>query len=454
MTPLRILEEIRRNQWAILLPSLRAMLAVLEGEEIKADEYRYFHSVDAEQKEFMRASSLFGRAVNNTEYTSIDQNVGYLNVDGPIVPRATAFSRVSGMVSLDVLSKEFKALEENPSIDSIVHLMDTPGGAVTGTSDYVSLVRASHKKTYAFTWMAASSGYWIASANDIIVSPPTGINGSIGIILSLTDYSERDSKRGIRTIDIVSSQSPNKKPNLDDPEERVALQQMVDDTATVFVEAVAENRDVSPEDVLKKFGGGAMFVAKRAMEVGMIDLISDANTFAKNLTNKSSMSSFSPSAKADITPKATEDSMPNENEKSVPAAELKNAAEVKALTDKAAADERTRLQSIEALGTKFDGAHPAVKAAALKAINDHKFDDGATAETVSIHVVEAVSKAQINAVDATGQTRREAADIAATVDASRNDASGEQDKIAASEQRVNGLLEARKARLEKEYGLS
>lgn len=448
MTPTRILSEMRSLQWAITLPSLRAMLAVVDGEELNVEDYRFFHSVDKEDRESIRAASMFGRPVDNTSYTSIDGNVGYLDIDGPITPRATFFSRVSGMVSLDVLTKEFKKLEANPRVDTIVLLMDTPGGAVTGTSDFAALVKASSKKTVAFTWMAASAGYWIASAADVVISPPTGVNGSMGTILSITDYTEQQKKRGIRTIDIVSSQSPNKRPDPDTDEGLAVIQQMVDDTAQVFIETVADNRGMSAKDVIRKFGGGAMFVAARAKEAGMIDEISDAETLAKSLRKSSAIvPGISTSAKADITP--MEVSMPGEDKKPTTAEELKESAAVKALTDKAAADERERLRSIEALATKFDGAHPAVKAAALKAINDHKFDAGATTETVSAHIVDAVSRAQVNAVDEVGHGRREAATVAAAASNAQEATGFEQGDTEASAARVSGLCAARKARLEK-----
>ena len=445
MRPIRILEEIQRNQWAMTDESLRAMLAIVDGLEISADDYKLFHAIAEDEKLAMVDN--FGTPVTDTSYTSIRGDVGFLTINGPIIPRATWLSRVSGVASIDQLTAEFKALDSNPSIKKIVLLLDSPGGAITGISDFTALVKASTKQTYGFAWMAASAAYQIATAVDTLVTPDTGLVGSVGTILTMTDTSLQDAKKGIRHISIISNQSPNKRADPTTPEGEAVLQNIVNELADVLIESVATNRDVSAQKVLTNFGAGALVVAKHALSAGMIDAIQDVDSFVKSLSaSNTTLSGFTTSAQADNTAETT---MGKENEELLTAKELAD-SQPKAfntIVASAADKERERIQAIEALAAKFDNALPSVKAAAVEVINKEKFDPEATAASVGLLVIDAVSGAQVNAVDTFAEGRRDAAGTAASLGRVSPVATTEEEKVKASETRVSGLVKAREARM-------
>jgi hypothetical protein len=60
----------------------------------------------------------------------------------------------------------------------------------------------------------ASAAYWLASAADKVVISPTAVLGSIGVQVA---YREAAAKAGEKTYRFVSSQSPNKNPELGTP---------------------------------------------------------------------------------------------------------------------------------------------------------------------------------------------------------------------------------------------
>jgi len=213
MKYLRIIEEFQRHRWAMTRESLETVRDFLYGEhELGPSDYELFHSLSNDAR--LEMADSFGSPVADSSYTSIKGDTGFLRVFGPIIPRATMFSDMSGMVSIDRLTSEFKALEANPKIENIVALFDSPGGSVIGVSDFASTVRASNKNTFAFTWSAASAAYWIASAFGTIVAPDTGMDGSIGTVAIIVDTRKQDEKRGIEYVEIVSAQSPNKRPDV------------------------------------------------------------------------------------------------------------------------------------------------------------------------------------------------------------------------------------------------
>ncbi len=205
------------------------------------------------------------------EASTIRGSVATVNVTGPIFRYANLFTAVSGATSISSIASAFQAAVDNPQVSHIVLNVDSPGGEVAGVSELAAMIKASPKPVTAYVdGMAASGSYWIASAAKRIVAAETGQVGSIGVVATMTKYPDQS---GVKRYEFVSSQSPNKRLNLETDSGRAAIQQRIDDLAGVFVANVAANRGVSVEAVLEKFGRGDVMIAGRAKEVGMIDQI-------------------------------------------------------------------------------------------------------------------------------------------------------------------------------------
>jgi ClpP class serine protease len=196
-------------------------------------------------------------------------NVGFVDVNGPIVSRDSWLASFFGLNSVEQISADIRALESDDEITDIVLVMDTPGGTVTGLTDLSQQVAASSKRTTAYvSGVMASAGYWFGSAADTVVASDTALVGSIGVVATVTPWVEPGS------VTVVSSQSPNKNLDPTKKEGLAALQKTVDALADIFIESVAKNRNVSVEAVQANYGQGATFLAKEALERGMIDGVS------------------------------------------------------------------------------------------------------------------------------------------------------------------------------------
>lgn len=110
-----------------------------------------------------------------------------------------------------------------------------------------------------------SGAYWIASACDKILAADTAILGSIGVV-SIFEKDDED-----KTIEIVSSQSPNKRPDINTEEGKAKIQARVDELAEVFIAKVARNRGISEDDVVNNFGAGDVSVGQYAVRNGLAD---------------------------------------------------------------------------------------------------------------------------------------------------------------------------------------
>src|SRR5690606_15933700 len=121
---------------------------------------------------------------------------------------------------------------------------------------------------------------------------------------------KRDDQRGVKRWEVVSSQSPNKRPDVNTDKGRAGVQKIVDDLAEVFIRDVAKHRGVSSQTVIEKLGKGGVEVGKHAVKAGMADAVDQfENVLASaqrrtGSTTKTSASSI-PAAPAASPPKWT-----------------------------------------------------------------------------------------------------------------------------------------------------
>lgn len=209
-----------------------------------------------------------GRPLQNTRTVSVRNGVAIVPVTGPVFRYANLFTRISGATSLDVLAQDFNAALDDPLVSSIVLNIDSPGGQANGIAEFAAMVRNSSKPVTAYVdGSAASAAYWIAAAAGDVVMSKTALVGSIGAVITV------DPKSREGQLEIVSSQSPNKRPDLTTDAGRAQIQRMIDALAQVFIEDVAAYRGVSVETVLSDFGQGDVFIGAAAVERGMADRI-------------------------------------------------------------------------------------------------------------------------------------------------------------------------------------
>ncbi|HIC81915.1 MAG TPA: S49 family peptidase [Kiloniellaceae bacterium] len=230
------------------------------------------HDVDLQAVEAVRS-----RKLENTERAGIRKGVATIPITGPIFRYANLFTRVSGATSIDGTARDLRQALDNVQVRGILLSIDSPGGTVNGTNELAKMVRAAaeQKPVIAYVSNAGASGaYWIASAAGRIFLDETAQVGSIGVIATYIDDSKRERPRGVQQVTFVSSQSPNKAPDLESEEGRVILQSRVDQLAQIFIEKVAENRGVDVDTVVEDFGRGGVRVGADAVAAGMADGIS------------------------------------------------------------------------------------------------------------------------------------------------------------------------------------
>ena len=162
--------------------------------------------------------------------------------------------------------------------------VDSPGGGVTDSDRIYKLLRRFRERTdkpvlALFGDTAASGGYYVAAAADHIVARPTSITGSIGVIMSAWNIAKAAEEWGIEQIAIKSERTPYKDMlSLTRPvttDERAMLTSIVDELLDQFVDVVDEGRDELDRDGVLRAATGAIFTARQAKELKLIDEIGD-----------------------------------------------------------------------------------------------------------------------------------------------------------------------------------
>jgi protease-4 len=194
---------------------------------------------------------------------SLGKSIGLLELQGVITDAADAIE------ALDRFRKQ-------DSTVAVVLRIDSPGGAVAPSQelyDAVWRLREAKKPVFASLGnVAASGGYYVASAADKIYADPGTITGSIGAIMSVRQISELAQKVGVSEQVVKSGPFKDAGNPLRplSPEERALFQEMVDDVLSQFVMAVAKGRNMSETDV-RPLADGRIYSGAAAHRVGLVD---------------------------------------------------------------------------------------------------------------------------------------------------------------------------------------
>jgi ClpP class serine protease len=287
-----VLAAVRAQPWAIL-PDY---LAAIEAIALRALDHPALLTVaeDGHQDRLATARATVaavGTPLDGARTAMVRDGVATIPVFGPIFPRANLVTSSAGGTSLDALMRDFRVAQASPQVDSIVLVVDSPGGVVSGLGEAADSIRNAAKPVTSFvTGMAASAAYWLASQAREVVLDRTASVGSIGVVATITRQETTDAN-GRRAYEIVSSSAPNKRPDLTTEEGRAAIQAEVDAIEEQFVADVAAGRRTTPPVVRARFGRGGMVAAANAVAAGMADRISTLEATLQQLARRTAQTS-------------------------------------------------------------------------------------------------------------------------------------------------------------------
>lgn len=218
-------------------------------------------------------------AINDGELV-MDVNIVKIDVSGIILHKASFWESFYDITSYETLQGQIAAAIGHPKVNGILLDINSPGGMVAGCWDFCDwlVAQKSHKPIHAIARDSAySAAYAIASCADHITVTKSGGIGSIGVIMTLVEYSKWMEKEGIAVVEIFAGD----KKNFGTPfaplsdAAKTDFQADVNTLYGMFVAHVAAQRELDVEVVKATQAGcyraGAGVAAGLADAIGNID---------------------------------------------------------------------------------------------------------------------------------------------------------------------------------------
>ena len=212
----------------------------------------------------------------------IQGRVAIIDITGTITNYAKPGLLREGENPVSLMYEKLQAARNDSKVKAIILRINSPGGTVTASDaiyrQVMQFKQQTHKPVIAlFMDVAASGGYYVACAADRIVTYPTAITASIGVILQTVSVKPALQRWGIEPHAFTSG--PNKAAgspfeNLTDEQAQI-LQQTVDDFYARFLHTVKTSRPtIKPSDI-PWLTDARIVTGSTAVQVGLADELGD-----------------------------------------------------------------------------------------------------------------------------------------------------------------------------------
>ncbi|MFO0798979.1 MAG: S49 family peptidase [Gemmataceae bacterium] len=221
------------------------------------------------------ASPLAARKQTTTA-ANAPRSVAYAGLYGVMFSRPNFLTEIGAATCTIDLTDFVNSAAADPSVEALLLEIDSPGGSVFGTEELARAIAAAAKRKPVVGFvhhMAASAAYYAASqASELLVSP-SGMVGSVGVVMQHVDESGYLERLGLKVTTIASSElkQAGVDPGPISDAHRAHLQETVAGYHGQFVRTVARGRKTTPEQVTANYGQGGMVLAKDAVSRGMVD---------------------------------------------------------------------------------------------------------------------------------------------------------------------------------------
>ncbi|HEV2079574.1 MAG TPA: signal peptide peptidase SppA [Allosphingosinicella sp.] len=198
--------------------------------------------------------------------------IGVLTVAGTIVDGKAGPGTAGG----DTIAKALKRGLDEHNLKALVVRVDSPGGSALASERIRQAILEAKAQglpvVISMGSVAASGGYWIATAGDRILAEPSTITGSIGVFGILPSFEGSLQKLGIGA-DGVKTTPLSGEPDLLEgisPEASRMLQMGVENTYRRFLAIVSKARNL-PVPQVNRVAQGRVWDGGTARQLGLVD---------------------------------------------------------------------------------------------------------------------------------------------------------------------------------------
>ena len=207
------------------------------------------------------------------DLSDTDPRLAVVYAEGDIVD---GDSDAPGNVAGDRFARILRRLREDGRVKGILLRVNSPGGSGLASEviqrELVLTRQAGKPVVVSMGTVAASGGYYIATAADRVFAEPNTITGSIGVFGILPNIQGIANNNGItfdgvktgKYADLFTASRPKT------PEELGVIQRLVDDFYGKFKDRVATGRKLTVDQV-EEIAQGRVWSGEQAIKIGLVD---------------------------------------------------------------------------------------------------------------------------------------------------------------------------------------
>jgi protease IV len=198
--------------------------------------------------------------------------IGIVTVAGEIVDGKARLGTAGG----DSIALAIERGLRDDGLKALIVRVDSPGGSVLASERIRQALMAAraHKIPVVVSMgnVAASGGYWVATAGDYVLAEPSTITGSIGVFGIIPSFEGSLAKLGLGA-DGVKTTPLSGEPDIfhgPGPEADRLIQAGVEGVYKNFLQIVAKSRRKSPADI-DRIAQGRVWDGGTARQLGLVD---------------------------------------------------------------------------------------------------------------------------------------------------------------------------------------
>lgn len=205
---------------------------------------------------------------------------------GTIASGKSTFDPLNGTVlGSGTLIEQIRDARDDSSVKAIVLRVDSPGGSALASDVIWRELKVTREAdedrplVVSMSDLAASGGYYIAMAGDVIVAQPGTLTGSIGVFGGKIAIGGALNKIGVNNDAVVSGRNAS----IDSPftpftpSQRMKVQEMMQSVYDDFIDKAAESRKTTPEKI-DAIAQGRVWTGQQARERGLVDALGGLDT--------------------------------------------------------------------------------------------------------------------------------------------------------------------------------
>ncbi|MFN9176840.1 MAG: signal peptide peptidase SppA [Synechocystis sp.] len=197
--------------------------------------------------------------------------IAILYLEGAIVNGEGTWQTVGG----DRYSQLLREIRADNDIKAVVVRINSPGGSASAADIIwreVELLQQQKPVIISMGNVAASGGYWIATAGQTILAQPSTVTGSIGVFSVLFNIESLGDRVGLTWDEVSTAKLANLGSTISPKTELelAVFQKSVNQVYDLFIDKVAQSRNLSPQQV-NIIAQGRVWSGEAAKKIGLVD---------------------------------------------------------------------------------------------------------------------------------------------------------------------------------------